>query len=82
MHNFVVHSNESPCRNIWLPGMEQVISSLYADPDSKYLMTGCQQCFVPDPGVCVLYKPHRAFLVYLADSGSICVISESSISID
>ena len=47
-----------------------------SDTKLKYITAGTQQCFVPDPGSCIIYHTHRAFPAYLVDSGRISVTAE------
>ena len=43
-----------------------LLSTFSSDQELKYLTAGTQQLFVPDPGACIAYQPHRAFSDYLA----------------
>ena len=59
-----------------------LISALSSDPESKYLTSGWQQRFVPSPGACLAYQPHRTFSAYLVYSGRVFVISDTVSPID
>ena len=59
-----------------------LLSAFSSDSDLKYLTSGIQQPFVPVPGSCIFYQPHRDFSVYLANSGIILVMAEISKAID
>ena len=47
-----------------------------SDPELEYLTPVTQQRLVPTLGACLVYKPHRAFYIYLSDSGRNSIISE------
>ena len=51
-----------------------LISALSSDPESKYLISGYQQRFVPITEDFLAYQPHYAFSAYLSYSGIMSVI--------
>ena len=53
-----------------------LISAIYYNHKIKYLNSGSQQRFIPDPDACLYYQPHKEFSAYLSDSVRIYIIAE------
>ena len=53
-----------------------LLSTFSYNTKTKYLTSGTQQRFVPDPGSCIAYQADIAFSLYLEDSGRISIIAE------
>ena len=53
-----------------------LLSALSYDPNPKYITSETKQRFIPSPGVCIVYTPHRSFSEYLEYPGRISVIGE------
>ena len=59
-----------------------LLSALSYDTDSNHLMSGFQKRFVPSPGACLTYQPHRVFSAYLSELGIMSLISDTAPPID
>ena len=59
-----------------------LLSTIFYDPDSKYLTSGYQQRFVSSPWDCLEYQPHCALCAYLEDLGRMSVILDTVSPID
>ena len=54
--------------------MIHLLSTFFSDLNPKYIISGTQLWFLPDPGSCIVYQPHRYFTAYIEYSGQISVI--------